>query len=144
MARHRTYVRALEAIGVDVHLARFFDKNRKCPKCKHQWKGHEEKQTDVHLALKILSDAIVNHYERALIISRDSDLVPAARAVKELFPDKEVYVVAPPNAGHSTEMVNVCDGKHKIKTAHLDRCILPDEISDGSGSVIKIPDKFRS
>ena len=140
--RHKTYVDALEAKGVTAHMARFKEKDRRCPKeeCGHRWKGHEEKETDVHLALALLDHAYRDLYDRALIVSRDSDLVPAARFVREAFPDKEVYAVAPPGSGHSNDMLRVCDGKkHKIKTRHLSECLLPARLVSEDGTEIVRP-----
>ena len=57
MTRHREYVAALNAVGVTTHLARFSDKFRKCVQCQHRWTGHEEKETDVKIAVKLLQDA---------------------------------------------------------------------------------------
>jgi uncharacterized LabA/DUF88 family protein len=144
MIRHRAYVAALEATGVTVHMARFSNKDRKCPKqtCGHEWVGHEEKETDVKIAVTILKQAIEDKFDRALIVSRDSDLVPAAKAMGELFPHKEVYVVAPPNAGHSTEMLQYCKGKYKIKVKNLDACLLPQTLKHPDGSTVTRPVQY--
>jgi uncharacterized LabA/DUF88 family protein len=142
MARHKAFVAALESVGVDVHLATFKDKDRKCPHCKRQYLSHEEKETDVHLALALLDHARQNMYDRALIISRDSDLVPAARMTKAAFPDKELFVVAPPHLGHSNDMLAVVDGKHKIQKKHLEACLFPATITLADGTVIPRPPEY--
>ena len=142
MARHRAYVAALEATGVTVHMARFSEKDRNCKSCGATWKGHEEKETDVKLAVNLLRDAVLDNFDRALIVSRDSDLVPAARAMKELFPDKELKVVAPFRAGHSTEMLSVCDGKHKIQEKHHQRYLLPATLTSADGTLITRPSAY--
>lgn len=126
MQRHRLYVAALEAQGVKCHMARFSNQTKTCQNCNVSWIKHEEKETDVRIATHLLKDGIQDKYDRALIVSRDSDLVPAAEAFKELMPEKELFVVAPPNLGHSTEMLNICDGKRKIKVRQLDRFLLPE------------------
>ena len=53
MKRHRLYVSALIATGVTPIMAKFKDKDRWCPNCGHHWIGHEEKETDVNIALII-------------------------------------------------------------------------------------------
>ena len=143
--RHRAYVAALEATGVISHMARFKEKDRRCPlsSCGHRWKGHEEKETDVHLALALLDHAYKDQYDRALIVSRDSDLVPAARMVRSAFPSKEVFSVAPPGSGHSNDMLKVCDGKkHTIRRKHLAACLLPDRIPLPDGNEIVRPSRY--
>ncbi|MCR9270102.1 MAG: NYN domain-containing protein [Hyphomonadaceae bacterium] len=140
--RHRAYVGALEATGVEAHMARFADKDRKCPSCRHRWKGHEEKETDVRIAVKLLQHGFEDRFDRALIVSRDSDLVPAAAAFKQMFPKKELYVVAPFGAGHSTEMLGVCDGKRKMTRKQLDASLLPASLKHPDGRVIQRPSKY--
>jgi uncharacterized LabA/DUF88 family protein len=142
MARHQAYVAALEASGVDVNMAHFKDKDRKCPACRHKYKGHEEKETDVHLALCLLDHAYRDLYDRALIVSRDSDIVPAARMTKAAFPKKELFAVAPPHLGHSNDMLRVADGKHKIQRRHVEACLLPGKIELPDGAVILRPTEY--
>ena len=129
-------------MGVEEHMARFSNKTRWCPSCVHKWTGHEEKETDVKIAVQILLDASLDKFDRAMLISRDSDLVPMAVAFKQMYPQKELYVVAPPCAGHSTEMLQHCTGKFKIKVAQLDDCLLPAEIILADGSKIIRPANY--
>lgn len=76
-ARHREYISALGRNGVECHIARFNKKDQSCKKCNSTWIQHEEKETDVHFALTFLEDAIDDVFDRAIIISADSDYVPA-------------------------------------------------------------------
>lgn len=52
--RHRGYVTALRAVGVTPILGRFKIKNRQCRRCGTSWQDHEEKETDVKMALRLL------------------------------------------------------------------------------------------
>lgn len=142
--RHKAYVAALEAHGVTAHMARFANKNRKCPKreCGHKWIGHEEKETDVRIAVKLLQHGFEDKFDRALIVSRDSDLVPAAVAFKEMFPHKELFVVAPINSGHSTEMLQICDGRRKMRLRQLDDSLLPKKTFHTDGRTIIRPSAY--
>lgn len=142
MARHEAYVAALEARGVDVNMASFKDKDRKCPDCSHRYKGHEEKETDVHIALSLYDHAYRDLYDRALIVSRDSDLVPAVRVTKEAFPNKEFFTVAPPHLGHSNDLLRVVDGKHKIQMKQVEACLLPETIKCDDGRTIVRPNEY--
>jgi len=60
-------------------------KNKFLPKFL-QYQTYEEKRTDVNIAIKILEDAFLWKYERAIIMSWDSDIVPAIESVKKNFP----------------------------------------------------------
>jgi uncharacterized LabA/DUF88 family protein len=78
-ARHRQYVIALKSLGVECHMARFSEQHAECKVCGAKYKRHEEKETDVHFSLTLLEDAVDNIFDRAIIISADSDHVPAVR-----------------------------------------------------------------
>ena len=90
--RHEQYVAALNASGVQVVLGQFKDKHKHCHDCGTTWVQHEEKETDVNVALYVLNEAYRNTYDRAYIISRDSDLKPAVEMVKMQFPEKEIFI----------------------------------------------------
>ena len=47
----KAYIKALGLRAVQPILGHFKKKNRKCPECDHRWTGHEEKETDVNIAL---------------------------------------------------------------------------------------------
>ncbi|MFV2434283.1 NYN domain-containing protein, partial [Escherichia coli] len=56
----------------------------------------EEKESDVNLAISLVSGACNDEYEIAIIITADSDLCPPIKTVRERFPNKELWLVAPP------------------------------------------------
>jgi hypothetical protein len=84
-SRHRQYVAALKNFGVVCNMARFSEKSAGCLSCGAKWKRHEEKETDVHFSLTLLEDAIDDVFDRAIIISADSDHVPAVVASAHVF-----------------------------------------------------------
>jgi len=51
--------------------------------------------TDVNIAVHMITDAIYNNCGRFVIVSGDSDLVPAVRTVKTLTKNKTVIVYVP-------------------------------------------------
>ena len=75
--RHRTYVAALKTKGVSIHLANFKIKQQKCYTCSATWKSREEKETDVAIAAHLVSDALRDRFDLAILITADSDLKPA-------------------------------------------------------------------
>jgi uncharacterized LabA/DUF88 family protein len=134
--RHRIYVKALTHSGVTAIMGQFKSKNRKCPKCKHAWSGHEEKETDVNIAVAMLTAAFENRFDDAILISRDSDLAPPINMIKNKFPNKEITVVAPPNLGHCNELVHAAHYKSKITIKILEESLLPKAIFDDGGNLI--------
>lgn len=112
--RHRLYVAALRASGVTAVMGHFKKKFKMCLQCGAKWDSHEEKETDVNLALALLDLAYKNMYDRALVLSRDSDLAPAIHKVKQNFPEKQITVLAPHNYRHSAELVKAADSHTTI------------------------------
>ncbi|MFB3904243.1 MAG: NYN domain-containing protein [Acidobacteriota bacterium] len=92
---HQAYVAALNHVGVTAILGNFKSKTSICPNCQREVVHHEEKETDVNIALHLLLGAFQDSYDRALLIGRDSDLAPAVRMVVNEFPNKQVRVIAP-------------------------------------------------
>lgn len=129
------YITALEFNAVTPVMGHFKKKSRKCPTCNYKWLGHEEKETDVNIALFLLDLAYCDRFDRALVISNDSDLAPAIRMVLKKFPEKRITTVAPPHYYHSSELIQVSSDKTKIRIGHLERCLLPPIVSRGILSV---------
>ncbi len=108
--RHREYVKALTAVGVEPVMGQFKKKLRQCKVCHATYPFHEEKQSDVNLAIYLLKAAILDEFDLAMVISNDSDMVPAIKMVRSLFPDKEVWSVCPPGRQHTMELVHAVRG----------------------------------
>jgi uncharacterized LabA/DUF88 family protein len=139
--RHREYVTALRAVGVTPILGRFKIKNRECRRCGTSWQDHEEKETDVNIALRLLLGAVKNEYDRALLISGDSDLAPAVRAVKKECPSKNIRIIAPVNRAYSMDLYRAAGGKtncRRMKLFHVERSLLDGQVEDSSGSVVAV------
>lgn len=138
-SRHRAFVAALETAGVTPIMGMFKLKDRSCHKCGHAWKDHEEKETDVNIALYLLRDAQADRFDRALIISGDSDLAPAVRMVRDLFPAKDIRIIAPFGREYSMDLVNAAGGipsARRMKLVHLERALFPAEVRGLGGSVV--------
>ena len=88
-------ISGLNHVGVKVILGEFKLKDKKCRSCHCLYKTYEEKQTDVNISIKLFQEAIYDNYDTAMIISGDSDLMPALKAVKQTFPSKQIGVIIP-------------------------------------------------
>lgn len=134
-ARHEEYVRALSSTGVTAIMGQFKEKDRYCRNCQHRWKGHEEKETDVNIALHLLNEAYKGTYDKALVVSRDSDLKPAVAMVLSRFPGLEIAIVAPPHLGHSNDLISVATTKRKITKSQIEACLFPQHVVDPKSGV---------
>jgi len=137
--RHKTYVSALRTAGIKPIISPFKLKDMTCrATCKEKYKTYEEKQTDVEIAINLFEGGIDDTYDKAIIVSADSDLIPAIEAVKRKFPMKEIQILAPPHRG-VIELNNVADALSRIKKRHLILAQFPDEIilGEGKGKIVK-------
>lgn len=132
VARHREYVSAIQAQGCTIRMGRFKESKSRCRLCGKSWIAHEEKETDVNIALQLLLGAAQDDYDVAMLVSRDSDLTPAVRMVRDKFPQKQIKIISPPKAGHSKEMGRLVGRKNlsSIKQIHLERTLLPSSVVD--------------
>lgn len=138
-ARHREYLKALKSAGVTPIMGRFKEKFRGCRTCGAKWTDHEEKETDVNLGLHLLSAAHDDLYDRALLVTGDSDITPAVRLVRAKFPAKQIRILAPVGRPYSMELVTAAGGPKsasKMREIHLERALFPERIADASGTTI--------
>ncbi len=143
--RHKVYLQALQSTGVIPILGKFKEKDQGCNQCGSQWKAHEEKETDVNIALHILDLAYQDKFDRAIIVSADSDFSPAIRLARKRFPEKEFRILTPVNRGHSWDLVNAAGGMknaRRIKRIHIERSLFPEKITLPSGQEIIRPNEY--
>lgn len=142
-SRHRQYVAALQHVGVVCHMARFSEQTARCRSCGATWKRHEEKETDVHFSLTFLEDAVDDVFDRAIIISADSDHVPAVRAVRRRYPTKQVFAATPPGRHNmAREMLKACQSGTNITAGRLEGCLLPATLATVQGTIITRPTQY--
>ena len=91
--RHTDYILALEHVGVRTHIGAFKKVTKFCTKCEKSYKAFEENGTDVAIAAKMVQFAHENRFDKALLFSADSDLVPIVTSILESHPEKEIYIV---------------------------------------------------
>ncbi|HET6407154.1 MAG TPA: NYN domain-containing protein [Chthoniobacteraceae bacterium] len=138
-ARHRDYTAALMARGVILHMAQFKEKPRKCFSCGAKWKGHEEKETDVQIAVHMVADALGGEVDRIILISADTDLGPAIKMIAANKPEVEVFVATPPGR------FNFCRSlgpKLEIKPGRLEKCLLPKNVQISASRNIARPAQY--
>jgi uncharacterized LabA/DUF88 family protein len=142
--RHRQYIAALSSTGVTSVMGQFKNKPRECKKCHTQWTSHEEKETDVNLALALLDLAYKDQYDHAFVLTRDSDIAPAIHKVKQNFPNKKISILAPYICRHSTELIQASDFHKTITLHHISTSLFPEDIYDvGGNHIVKRPDQYK-
>ena len=109
--RQNAYLDALRTQPlVEIIFGRFQPDRKECDKCGHPAYHPQEKKTDVNIATNLICDALEDQYDTAVLVTGDSDLVPALEAVKRLTPQKRLVIAFPPNR-YSDELAGVAGGK---------------------------------
>lgn len=133
--RHNSYVDALTARGVSVVNSNFKKQRKFCFDQDRYCNFREEKKTDVAIATSILSDAIRERFDRAILITGDSDQVPTIIAAKRENPAAEFSLVLPPGrTGKARELNSHFSPKGKELTpGRMRRHLLPRNVYTESG-----------
>jgi uncharacterized LabA/DUF88 family protein len=87
----------------------------------------EEKGSDVNIAVHLLNDAWLDHYDCAVIVSNDSDLTESLRLVKEQH-KKKIGLITPGKTHPSRELLKYADFTKRIRKGVLGASQLPDPI----------------
>ena len=144
-----TYLKALGTLPLmHVVLGKFKTKRVRCGVSQCTFGGtrffpaSEEKRTDVNIAVHILDDAYQNRCDRFVLVSGDSDLVPAVDKVKALFPTKEMIVYVPsrdPIRGAAVELRSAADKHRSLPLNLFPRAQFPLTLPDGFNGLLKKP-----
>ena len=157
VTRHKAYIHALEPQGVLFIAGNFKKKYHSLNnKIKRQFRipddvkniNHEEKETDVNIAIYLVRDAIKNNYDKALVITNDTDIAPAIRMARTENPIARITVLTPPlKEGKSyihDDLKNATGQPHtmRISKSKIEHSLFPFEIRKANDKIIRIPDKW--
>ena len=156
--RHQEYVTINEYFGCSTILGNFQKKTRysavpcgkpcqpaspssthvKC--CRKPFETHEEKKTDVNIAVHIIKNCVQGKCNAVYLLSGDNDLVPGLETAKELCPQIRFRVLLPINARAKT-LMSVCKANGfkyvRIKEQHLMASQFPDPLVVGGKTYTK-------
>jgi len=137
------YVEALEALGIHVVHGRFKKKTRTVSISgadpassdaarKLKIRMHEEKETDVNIAMDMISDAKDGKYSKMVLVSGDSDFLPVVRRL--LAMGIKIALIAPPfqrvkeyralEREHPDKMF-----VHQLSAQDIEACLLDKPVS---------------
>lgn len=141
--RHQIFVDVQRDFGVKVVLGRFRPVRKTClALCKRAYQTYEEKRTDVNIATTMLKLAFLDRYQKGILISGDSDIVPALEAIKEVKPSTQIMVVVPIER-KGIALSNAAHLVRHMKESHLKRCLLPLEVSLKKQAIVTCPVSWR-
>ncbi|MEW5983503.1 MAG: NYN domain-containing protein [Acidobacteriota bacterium] len=144
----------LAALGslpkIEIIQGKFKKKRIRCihPKCQlpgdRFFESQEEKHTDVNIALHMLDDAYRGKCDISVLVSGDSDLVPAVSMVRSRFPALRVVVYAPvpvtAHGRHAMELKRAAHAGKNLPHKLIETSQFPDVVTNArTGQVIKKP-----
>jgi uncharacterized LabA/DUF88 family protein len=142
VARQALYLQALQTIdGLTMEFGQYRSDKEYCVRCCRPRFIDDEKMTDVNIAVSMLVDAADDKFDVAFLVSGDTDLVNAVRAVQTRFKPKEVWMTFPPNRG-STLLSSVATGRVRIKEWMLREAQMPRDIMLPGGFTAKCPEEW--
>ena len=106
----------------------------------------EEKRTDVNIAVWMVDDAYQDRCDWLVLISGDSDLVPAVDLIRQRFRQKKIIVYVPTGAGvkdrRADELKKAAGDGRDLPTALLPLCQFPSAVTTAQGEVVKKPETW--
>lgn len=139
MERHTPYIQAVNLTGVHTVYGAFKEKDVFCKSCKTLFQKYEEKRTDVNIAIHLLGLAQSSAYDRALLVTGDSDLIPAVEWISAHHPEKRISVIIPIGRPVTKHLRQVANDHAKIKESHLKKCQFPQTLRLKDGTQITSP-----
>ena len=136
--RQNTYLDALGTTPVSIAYGQFRNQSMQCSQCAHYWYEAKEKMTDVNIATSLMVDAFTDKFDVAFLITGDSDLVPPIKAIRDLFPQKEIWVVLP-TSRDSNALKKVASNSFALGRKKIENSQLPETIVDKYGFVLSRP-----
>lgn len=136
--RHKNYIKCLEETGITPELGRFKPKEIECPHCNKQIQRHEEKETDVAIGIKLFEVFHKNECDTVALMTGDTDLAPAIRATKHIFPDKSIIFLFPYKRKNS-ELAQIASASFKLHKDSYLRHQFPNPVILSDGTQIQKP-----
>lgn len=138
MDRHLAYIRCLRELGIEIELGEFKQRRIRCPSC-HAWiVRHEEKQTDVAIACRLLERLGRGRCETIVLVTGDSDLAAAVREALRWFPGNEI-ICAFPYRRESHELRAVASRCFHIRRERYLQFQLPNPVRLSDGAEVPRP-----
>lgn len=147
------YISALQTLPkVEVILGTMKAKQGRCKVvgCGHgirTWQDYEEKYTDVSLGIQIVNDTHLACFEKLILVTADTDLMPAVRMAKEIRPQQQVVLCIPglhqKRIWGAKPIADVADKATRANAELFVRCQFPAAVQDSHGRSICRPAAWR-
>ena len=145
--RHRVYIEALETFGVQFIEGHFKKKEHTCnikDRVNLTLYKHEEKETDVNIAIHMVRDSLLKKFDKLILITNDTDINPAIEMAKKENPAIEIKLLTPPTyKTHDSLHKAIAPGKATvISEKHIELSLLPPSLTKQNGKIIHRPQEY--
>lgn len=145
--KYEHYSKALSMSGVSLIGGRFKKKPSKCEVasgCRQAFMKHEEKESDVNLAITLVASACNDKFDIGIVITADSDLCPPIKFVRDNYPHKELWLLAPPGRiKRANDLCLISTKSLEINAVALRACCMRDDFFDQGALVARRPNDWR-
>jgi uncharacterized LabA/DUF88 family protein len=141
--RQLAYIDALGTLPLlKIVTGEYIENRVECRGCHRTWRDDKEKQTDVHIATAMITDALAKgRVDDLLLVTADSDQIPAIEAVR--FFKKHVLIVIPPGRTDYLGIQRAAGGnKLELTKTKLAACLLPPKVKTQSGFEVQCPAEY--
>ena len=144
--RQTAYINALKTTKIKIILGKYKDKTLKCHVQGCNYKGirefikPEEKRTDVNIAIHMVQDALLDKCKNIILVSGDSDLVPALQMIRNLKPEINIFVYVPTrdlSKKQAGEIRRIAKKNRFLPLVELTKSQFPEQITNKNGNIIK-------
>lgn len=139
LGRQHLWFAAQRSDGCELILGNFKKKARSCRFCHAEWMGHEEKETDVNIGIHLVQDTWLYPEARIILITNDTDLLPALKMVKGNQPSKRITLATVDRLHPS--LARIASDQQKVSQEMMRQALMPAEIQ-GAHSLIKRPEEY--
>ncbi len=144
-SRQSTYLDALMARSsglLTITQGRYQRKEILCRGCGRSRPHYEEKETDVNIAVSIVEDAAKTASDAALVISADSDLIPAVKTARRLNSALFIAAAFPPER-NSAHLQRLMPASFQISRSKINKAQMPQIVFEpSSGRQLSRPPKW--
>jgi uncharacterized LabA/DUF88 family protein len=153
-ARQKSYLKALESSPkIAVKLGTMKEKRRSCRvgECTHSgarsYLDYEEKHTDVSIAIDIVDDTHLAAYDKIVVVTADTDLLPAIQLAKERRPQQKIALCVPAldkkRIFGAKELAVASDSFTRINVELFLQCQFEEKFVDSQGVTHTRPKDWR-
>jgi uncharacterized LabA/DUF88 family protein len=127
--RHVNFLKACRAVGIDVHEGNFKKGDKYCHDFGRYCRFREEKQTDVAIAVKVISDVLTKAVDRIILFTADTDQIPTVDYARQC--GVAVSLVFPPGRGsEARDLAARANESRELSAEHISAYPLPRSVLD--------------